>query len=218
MDLKSQSIIFSKLASSIKEYDLGWLSEEAKDDGSRFEKEYFWAVDPLDGTLPFSEGLPGFAVSVALVSRRGESLIGAVYDPVSENFYHAIKTKGSFKNQKPYKPRIKSETTQLYADRSLKKASNYSDIEKAFTVHYVGGAVINSLNVLENENACYFKYPKKQAGGCAIWDLAAVQLILDEVGGVVTNFSGKSLTFNSCLLYTSPSPRDKRQSRMPSSA
>ena len=32
------------------------------------------------------------------------------------------------------------------------------------------------------------------------------------------NGSGKSTLSYTCLLYTSPSPRDKRQSRMPSSA
>ena len=38
----------------------------------------------------------------------------------------------------------------------------------------------------------------------------------------ITNFAGNigtpAMIFYTCLLYTSPSPRDKRQSRMPSSA
>ena len=33
-----------------------------------------------------------------------------------------------------------------------------------------------------------------------------------------TSGSGKSTLLNTCLLYTSPSPRDMRRSRMPSSA
>ena len=46
------------------------------------------------------------------------------------------------------------------------------------------------------------------------------QFLEQSAYGEVTIFRGADLTLeeNSCLLYTSPSPRDKRQSRMPSSA
>ena len=37
-------------------------------------------------------------------------------------------------------------------------------------------------------------------------------------GTVISNGDLKKLVDTDCLLYTSPSPRDKRQSRMPSSA
>ena len=41
-----------------------------------------------------------------------------------------------------------------------------------------------------------------------------LQVLNEDV--ITVNNKGDNL--NSCLLYTSPSPRDKRQSRMPSSA
>ena len=41
---------------------------------------------------------------------------------------------------------------------------------------------------------------------------------LDEADGIGANFDAAAATVTACLLYTSPSPRDKRQSRMPSSA
>jgi 3'(2'), 5'-bisphosphate nucleotidase len=56
---------------------------------------------------------------------------------------------------------------------------------------------MNTISVLLNPNSFYFKYPKKEEGGCAIWDLAAVSLILTEAGGIFTDFMGNSLNFNS---------------------
>ena len=53
---------------------------------------------------------------------------------------------------------------------------------------------------------------------------ANVQQLIISVGGVMQNagqdftLSGSTLTFTTCLLYTSPSPRDVEESRMPSSA
>ena len=47
------------------------LTEETEDDGGRLRADYFWCVDPLDGTLPFIEGRPGSAVSIALIARDG---------------------------------------------------------------------------------------------------------------------------------------------------
>ena len=54
-----------------QKYDFGILTEETPDNGSRLVKDYFWCVDPLDGTLPFTEGTPGYSVSIALVSKSG---------------------------------------------------------------------------------------------------------------------------------------------------
>ena len=41
---------------------------------------------------------------------------------------------------------------------------------------------------------------------------------LDSVGKVPDLLSGAFESYKSCLLYTSPSPRDRQKSRMPSSA
>ena len=51
--------------------DIAILTEETPDDGSRFENDYFWSIDPMDGTLAFVEKKPGYAVSIGLVARQG---------------------------------------------------------------------------------------------------------------------------------------------------
>ena len=54
VDRKAQDAILGTLNPSLNEYDFALLTEESEDDLSRFEKEYFWCIDPLDGTLPFT--------------------------------------------------------------------------------------------------------------------------------------------------------------------
>ena len=52
VDERSQALILERVRATRAQYKLGLLTEELSDDGSRFEKDYFWCIDPLDGTLP----------------------------------------------------------------------------------------------------------------------------------------------------------------------
>ena len=76
VDRKAQDAILEVLRPSIDQYNLALLTEESEDDGSRFQQEYFWCIDPLDGTLAFSEGENGYAVSIGLVARDGSHKSG----------------------------------------------------------------------------------------------------------------------------------------------
>src|SRR5262249_51294952 len=58
-------------------------------------EEGLWCVDPIDGTSNFVNGLPYFAVSVALM-RRGRSVLGVVYDPVADEVFHATRGAGAW--------------------------------------------------------------------------------------------------------------------------
>ena len=80
---------------------MGLISEELKDDSSRFENEFYWCIDPLDGTLPFTEQVDGYAVSIALVSREGIPVLGVVYNPEKNDLYTAVKGEGAYKNGWP---------------------------------------------------------------------------------------------------------------------
>ncbi|NNJ90730.1 MAG: inositol monophosphatase [Gammaproteobacteria bacterium] len=212
VDLLCEKAIISALQSSCDAFDLGLLTEEQGDDGSRLVKDYFWCVDPIDGTLSFIEGVPGFSVSIALLSKAGEALIGVVYDPVSDTLYSAIRGKGAWKNAKPWQlPPVSSLTDQaltLVCDRSLEAKPFYSELLCQFetvandmgaaglhTLHN-GGAVMNGCWVLENTPACYFKIPKPQQGGGSLWDFAAITCLFEEMGAVVTAFNGKPLVLN----------------------
>jgi len=57
--------------------------------------EYKWIIDPIDGTVNFANGIPICCVSVGL-EKAGEIIMGAVYNPIMQEFYFAEKGKGAF--------------------------------------------------------------------------------------------------------------------------
>jgi myo-inositol-1(or 4)-monophosphatase len=177
VDFLSQEIILKHIQPCCEQYDLGLLIEESEDDLSRFEKDYFWCVDPLDGTLPFVQGKPGYAVSIALVSLEGSACIGVIYDPLSQTMYHAIKGLAAFRNEKiwDWKP----------------------GVHEAYEVLKEGAAVMNACWVLENSPAGFVKKPKAQEGGGCLWDYAASACLFEVLGAKVSDSHGDMLDLNS---------------------
>ena len=212
VDFMSQELILKTLLPTCKMYDLALLTEESTDDKSRFEKDYFWCIDPLDGTLPFTEFKPGYAVSVALVAKDGTPQVGVVYDPFRKDLYHAIKEKGAFKNgiELKLKTQFKSKNHKLsvFFDRSFFKGKLYEATEielnnlvnetgfNGLTISQVGGSVISAIQVIEQVPACYFKYPRPEDSGGSLWDYAATACIFDELGLVATDIFGKPMELN----------------------
>ena len=156
-------------------------------------KPYYWCVDPLDGTLPFVEGSPGYAVSIALVDQSGVPLIGVVYDPVDATLMHAIKGEGACRDQAPITQATSVSTSlMVFADTSFRAHENYADVFGTLSgcardsgldgveVVYGSGAVKNACQVLDYPAACYLKLPKSEDGGGSIWDFAATACIVGE--------------------------------------
>ncbi|MFK8031261.1 MAG: 3'(2'),5'-bisphosphate nucleotidase CysQ [Gammaproteobacteria bacterium] len=177
VDFKSQDVILELINPTMTAFDLGLLIEESEDDHSRFEKNYFWCIDPLDGTLSFVEQQPGYAVSIALVSRTGTPVIGVVYDPLTDALYHAVRNAGAFRNLEPWA--LEAEFSGRYE-----------------AVHNTG-AVLNACWVLEQAPAYFMKKPKLKEGGGCLWDYAATACLFEEIGGFACDSHGNSLDLNS---------------------
>lgn len=208
VDLKSQELILGKLEQSIKTYDLALLSEETADDGSRLRKDYFWCIDPLDGTLPFTQQKPGYAVSIALVAKNGVPVIGVVFDPVKEILYHAIKGQGAFCQDQSWELTPVSDVlsfipatsikTHFAQKKMLKHLKNTLKSEVRYKLQSLenGGAVMNTITMLEHAPACYIKFPKTKPGGGSFWDYAATTCICAELGAFVSDVHGETLALN----------------------
>ena len=96
------------------------LSEEDKEIEYEVRKnwEYFWLVDPLDGTKEFISKNDQFTVNIALI-HKNFPVIGVVYAPALDVCYWAKKSEGAFKDGKklPLKQK-KSETIKIITSRS----------------------------------------------------------------------------------------------------
>ena len=208
VDRKAQDAILETLSPSCDEHDFALLTEESEDDHSRFEKEYFWCIDPLDGTLPFTRKEPGYSVSIALVARDGSPKIGVVYDPVHDILWEATKGYGVKRNGIPWKMQSKGNELVFTYDRSfedhperlrvLRELENYAGSVglQGVVATQFGGAVINACHSLESAPGCHFKFSKPQEGGGSIWDYAATACLYEEAGAEVSDVHGNPLDLN----------------------
>lgn len=210
VDFQSQDIILKHLTPSLAKFDLGLLTEESDDDASRFQKDYFWCVDPLDGTLPFTEQRAGYAVSIALVSCEGEAKIGVIYDAFYDVMYHATQGLGAYcQGNRLVLNELKTDRAlSLYNDRSFVQTASYTELMKSFkeissdmysgklNTHFTGGAVMNACWALDEAPACYVKLPKVKAGGGSLWDYAATACLYAEAGAHVSDVYGAPLDLN----------------------
>ena len=193
-------------------FDLALLSEERLDDKERLHKRYFWCIDPLDGTLPFIEAVPGYSVSIALVSHDGIPMIGVIYDPLAQTLYLAINGQGAWRNRQALKvqpmPASADQRLTFITDKSFAREpiceATLIELERiarelgyaGSTVLLQGGAAMNACQVLEHSSACYVKFPKPQHGGGSVWDYAASSCLFKEAGTPVSDIHGNPLVLN----------------------
>lgn len=153
-----------------------------------------WIVDPIDGTVNFTYGLPHACVSIALQehnpSKRGkdkyETVLGLVYDPFMDEMWTAIKGKPARMNGKVIRPNWhgKLEETMLAIGFSKSKealdemlpAFNHL-VYKVRKVRIMGAAAL-SLAWIANGRLDAF-----MEKGVRIWDIVAGGFILEQAGG-----------------------------------
>ncbi|MCP4846543.1 MAG: inositol monophosphatase family protein [Verrucomicrobiaceae bacterium] len=208
VDHKAQEAILEVLMPTCRDLDIALLAEEEADDERRLECDYFWCVDPLDGTLPFIQGQPGYSVSIGLVARDGSPQIGVVYDPVNDVLYQATRGQGLRRNNEPWVPGSSGQELTFTYDRSLAQHPFFDEILQqldsyghllglnGLVASQYGGAVMNACYALENAPACHFKFPKPQDGGGSLWDYAATACIYQEAGAIVSDVQGNPLELN----------------------
>lgn len=206
-DRVSQEIIMSLLENL--DPDIGFVGEEEGQAASktRFEKEAFWCVDPLDGTLPFIERINGFAVSIALVTREGEPLLGVAHAPALNDTYWAVKGGQAFKNGVPVtlEPlggmlRISLAWPDVASPRNhgvflhILEGLKALDRVKSVDMSLHSGAVVKGCRVMDKPPMVYLSFPRE--GGASIWDFAATACIVKAAGGWVSDIYGNPMDLN----------------------
>lgn len=206
IDRRSERIILDVLGPTLERFELGLLTEEQPDDGGRLTADYFWCIDPIDGTLPFINGTPGYAVSIALVGRDGTPWIGVAYDPVGENLFHAVSGVGAFKDGSPLVAEPAGDTLPIFQSHRFSKRDDYEQVLEALEqiAHDFGldgvevrtdmGAVMKACTAITTTPACYFSDPVPTGG--SLWDFAATACLFAASGRVVSDLYGEPLELN----------------------
>lgn len=166
------------------------------EEGSGFQSissEYQWIIDPLDGTTNFLHGLPIFSVSIALQKNK-ETILGVVYEINRNECFHSISNKAAFCNDKIIKV---SPATMLnesllatgFPYDNFNKKNAYLEIIKDFLdqshgIRRLGSAAIDLAYVACGRIEGFFEYNLNS------WDVAAGAFIVQQAGGIVTDFKG----------------------------
>jgi myo-inositol-1(or 4)-monophosphatase len=172
--------------------DYGWLSEESEDDATRLERRLVWMVDPIDGTNAFLRHIPEWTISAALV-QEGKPVAGAVFNPATGEFFHAIRGRGAFLNGTQIKVtgRETLEGALFIASGGLFKKRIWKEPWPGVESRWVNSVAYRLALVAAGRADATVSLSAK----CE-WDLAAGMLIVEEAGGVVTDHHGHAFRFN----------------------
>jgi myo-inositol-1(or 4)-monophosphatase len=146
--------------------------------------EGLWCVDPIDGTSNFVNGLPYFAVSVALM-KKGRTVLGVVYDPVADEVFYAEEGGGAFLNGEPLP--IKEHVPHL---RNAMARIDFKRLPDPLARELVAKPPYSSQRNFGASTLewCYVaagRFDVYLHGGQKLWDYAAGSLILQEAGGLM---------------------------------
>jgi len=167
------------------------LAEESGRQASKSEVE--WIIDPLDGTTNYLHQFPQFSVSIA-VKEKGRLMHAVVFDPVRDEMFHATRGSGA---------RLNNRRIRVSEQKNIKHALlatgfpyyefDYIDAYLASFKHFMlntagirraGSAALDLAYVAAGRVDGYWEFNLKP------WDIAAGILLVQEAGGLCTDFSG----------------------------
>jgi myo-inositol-1(or 4)-monophosphatase len=189
IDKQSEQMIMEKIKQHYPDHD--FLGEETG--GHNVKSEYRWIIDPLDGTVNFTHGLPLFCVSIGL-EYKGTIQLGVVYNPISNELFTAERGKGAYLNSK----RLQVTKTNTLIESMLVTGFPYNVKEnpdhavehftnflmEAQALRRLGSAALDICYVAAGRFEGFWEVNLHP------WDVAAGVLILLEAGGVWTDFHG----------------------------
>jgi myo-inositol-1(or 4)-monophosphatase len=174
------------------------IDEEAGviDRGSR----YTWVIDPIDGTSNFAVGLPHYGVMIGLLD-EATPIAGGAALPSFNEIYVAEKGQGAWCDDKPIHATDEMDLLNTLVAYGIDGHQEQPDLTRQ-EIKLLGEIVLDIRN-LRTSNSVYDimqvangKYGAYLNRTSKIWDNVAPQIIIEEAGGVYTDFWGKSIDYS----------------------
>ena len=193
LDKRVDSIIIDSLKSIYPKHT--YVSEEVgRIEGSGKDIESMWVIDPLDGTTNYIHGFPYYAISIAYVE-KGKTLHALVIDVARQDEFTASLGRGAYLNDR----RIRVSKLKGLAGSLLSNSSHDTDTGKirhdnmstfrslysnGLTIRRTGSAALDMANVAAGRLDGFW------GSGLGMWDIAAGGLLVQEAGGLVSDYFG----------------------------
>lgn len=179
------------------------VAEEAvAADGAPAEAaDWFWLIDPLDGTRGFIEGRESYTVNIALV-HKGAVVAGVVTAPATGITWRSGKPGGgAFRRRfgeawQPIKVRNRPDSPMAVMSHSMTDVEAERLASRHGCVQWQG--TDSSLKFCLIAEGRFDAYPR--TGPTSEWDTAAGQAVLEAAGGRVMAEDGQPLRYGkSCF-------------------
>jgi myo-inositol-1(or 4)-monophosphatase len=198
-DLEANSAIAAVIRTAFP--DDAWLSEETADGEARLGAERVWIVDPLDGTKEFVEGVPEFAVSIALVY-RGRPVAACIYQPVSGECFTARAGGGTFLGdvRVSVSDAVRlSESVMLSSRTEMKRGQVEAFRPLVGRIEPVGSVALKLALVAAGRADVWVSAAPKSE-----WDVCAGDLLVREAGGTFVSLAYGERSYNQADVLLQP--------------
>jgi len=204
VDKRSEERIVNELKKLLPE--AGFIAEENAN--LQKKEEYNWIIDPLDGTTNFIHKVPLFSISIAL-ERNKELILGVIYEVNLQECFYAWKNGGAFLNGH----QITVSNCSNLKDSLLATGFPYHDynrldpylelfkelMKSTHGLRRLGSAAVDLAYTACGRFDGFYEY------GLNSWDVAAGAIIVQEAGGIVSDFTGgDDFVYGAELVASSP--------------
>ena len=174
------------------------ISEEEKQTPYQYRRnwEFYWVIDPIDGTKEFIKKGNDYTINIALCKGQ-RPIFGIVSRPALTDIFYAAEGSGAKKNSKTISARnfTKGDAIKLVASKSHLNKTTIDYIENLKLDHKVEtiniGSSLKICSVAEGEADLYPRF-----GPTCEWDTCAADIILMEAGGKILDSAGNYLKYN----------------------
>ncbi|NPA52246.1 MAG: 3'(2'),5'-bisphosphate nucleotidase CysQ [Aquificae bacterium] len=188
-DKNSHKVIENSLK---KLYSYPILSEEGKD--IPFEKrkhwEYFWLIDPLDGTKEFIKKNGQFTVNIALI-HKNRPIFGVIFAPAIDTLYYGGLDIGAFKIENGVQTELVLNKSPNKAQLNIVASKSHLNEETQEFIDFLKQKFgkVNTVSIGSSLKICLVAegkadiYPR--LAPTMEWDTAAAHAVLNAVGGKI---------------------------------
>lgn len=165
--------------------------------------EYTWVIDPIDGISNFAEGVPTYGIIIGLL-HKDQPVAGGAALPFFNEIVVAQKGMGAYSNGKRLnvtKETMLLSTLVAYAidghqenpSITYDECRIMADIVLGIRNLRVAGSVFDGVMVAKGKYGAYLNRTSK------IWDNVGQQVIIEEAGGIYTDFFGNPMDYSNPL-------------------
>lgn len=170
--------------------DHGIIGEEYGEEGA--DRRFVWVLDPIDGTRSFITGMPLFGCLIALLD-NGRPVVGVIDQPVSGERWLGVVGRPSTFNGRPIRTRSLAELSAATLFTTTTDTYSPADLERF-------GALRRSVKLTRYSADCYAFGLLAMGfvdivveGGTKVYDYAALVPVIENAGGIITDWQGRPL-------------------------